>query len=95
MSDVLPVLRGPAELPAAWRDPVAFENGTRPLHPALYAAQKKEPGPSFFCARSRHYRDSNKRVSIPLQFQGGIFWRGIPVAPRPSCVQPVARSVIE
>lgn len=52
--------------PQAWRDPVAFENGTRlhGVYGGLYAgARKREARPR--CTFRGHYRDTNKRVSIP------------------------------
>lgn len=76
MSDVLSV--PVAESPAAWRDPVAFENGTRPDTspcPLCSSHQRNKPHKSalVYIRYLRHYpADSNKRVSIPPVDKGEI-----------------------
>lgn len=62
--------RGRGESPAAWRDPVAFENGTRPdtRLSAPWSSRGKNKGrESTYTPYLHHYSaDSNKRASIPL-----------------------------
>lgn len=81
--------RGRAESPAAWRDPVAFENGTRPdttspcsllccLHRRNKARKSAGSYIYIYIRYLHHYpADSNKRVSIPPVDKGernGVEW---------------------